>query len=127
MDTKTALKFAKDIDASDIRAFARAVMEAYETSKDSDDFTAETDEGEYRFIDEDAIKSIHRESIEELVDDCYDLEKMKKSLGNLADYFNFDYSSFAEDCRLIDGYGHHFASYDGNEYENGKFFMFRVN
>jgi hypothetical protein len=119
--------FAKDISASDIRAFARAVMEGYESDRKGIDFTVETDEGEYRFIEEDAIERIHRESIEQLVDDCYDLEKMKKDMGNLANYFNFDYDGFAEDCKNSDGYGHHFAGYDGNEYENGKFYMFRVN
>lgn len=127
MNTKTALKFAKDISASDIRAFARAVMEGFESDRKGIDFTVETDEGEFRFIHENEIESIHRESIEQFVDDCYDLEKMKKDMGTLANYFNFDYDGFAEDCKNSDGYGRHFASYDGDEYENGNFYMFRVN
>lgn len=123
MDINTALKFAKDISASDIRAFARAVMEGYESARDSDDFTVETDDGEYRFIVEDAIERIHRAEIEDLVDDCYLADKnIPETIKNY-----FDYDSFARDCRLSDGYGHHFARYDGNEYENGKYYMFRTN
>jgi hypothetical protein len=120
MNTKTALKFAKDISASDIRAFARAVMEAYETSRNDNDFTVETEEGEYRFIEEDAIERIHREEIEELVDDCY--------LSEASDICKryFDYDSFVRDCRLSDGYGHHFSSYDGSEENEGTYYMFRV-
>lgn len=122
MNTKTALQFAKDISADDIRAFARAVMEAYENARDDNDFTVETEEGEYRFIEEDAIERIHREEIEELVDECYLSDK------NIPETIKryFDYDSFARDCRLSDGYGHHFSSYDGSEENNGNYFMFRV-
>lgn len=127
MKIKTALKFAKDISASDIRAFARAIMEEYESDREGIDFTVETDEGEFRFISDSEIETIHRESIEELVDDCYDLEKIKNNLGNLANYLNFNYDGFARDCLINYGYGHHFASYDGNEYEQDNFYMFRVN
>ena len=127
MKIKTALKFAKEIKASDIRAFARAVMESFENSKDYDDFSADTDEGEYRFIRSDEIDRIHRESIEQIVDECYDLEKIKGGMGNLANYFHFDYDQFAEDCKSNDGFGHHFSGYDGSEHENDDFYMFRTN
>lgn len=123
MNTKTALMFAKDISASDVRAFARAVMEEYESASNDRDFTVETDEGEYRFIHEDEIESIHLEEIENLVDDCY---LSDKNIPEIVKQY-FDYNSFAHDCRLSDGYGHHFSSYDGSEENNGKYFMFRVN
>ena len=123
MNIKTALQFAKDISAADVRAFARAVMEAYEIARDDDDFTVETEEGEYRFIEEDAIERIHREEIENLVDDCY---LSDKNIPEMIKRY-FDYDSFARDCRLSDGYGHHFSSYDGSEEQNGNYFMFRVN
>lgn len=122
MNTKTALQFAKDVSADDIRAFARAVMEAYESAHDDNDFTVETEEGEYRFIEEDAIERIHREEIEELVDDCY---LSDKNVPNIVKNY-FDYDSFARDCRLSDGYGHHFSSYDGSEEYEGTYYMFRV-
>lgn len=123
MNTKTALQFAKDISADDVRAFARAVMEGYESAKDYNDFTVETEEGEYRFVDEDAIERIHREEIESVVDDCY---LSDKNIPKMIKRY-FDYDSFARDCRLSDGYGHHFSSYDGSEEQNGNYFMFRVN
>lgn len=126
MDMETALKFALDIKADDIRAFARSIMEEYESAKDDTDFFIDTDEGEYRFIHKDAIDAIFRESIEELADECYDIEGMKKKMGNLAVYFSFDYDSFADDAKM-DGFGHHFSSYDGSEYEQGKYYMFRTN
>ncbi len=122
MNTKTALKFAIDISADDIRAFARAVVEAYDNAKDGNDFTVETEEGEYRFIKEDAIERIHREEIESVVDDCY---LSDKNIPEMIKRY-FDYDSFARDCRLSDGYGHHFSSYDGSEENNGTYFMFRV-
>ena len=123
MNTKTALQFAKDISADDVRAFARAVMDAYDSARDADDFTVETDEGEYRFIEEDAIERIHREEIENIVDDCY---LSDKNIPEMIKRY-FDYDSFARDCRLSEGYGNHFSSYDGSEEQNGNYFMFRVN
>ena len=123
MNTKIALQFAKDISADDVRAFARAVMDAYDSARNGNDFTVETEEGEYRFIEEDAIESIHREEIETLVDDCY---LSDKNIPEMIKRY-FDYDSFARDCRLSDGYGHHFSSYDGSEERNGDYFMFRVN
>lgn len=126
MDTKTALKFALDIKADDIRTFARSIMEEYESAKDDTDFFTDTDEGEYRFIHKDAIDEIFREEIEQLADDCYNLKRMKKQMGNLAKYFNFDYDKFVEDAKM-DGFGHHFSSYDGSEYENADWYMFRLN
>ena len=122
MNIKTALQFAKDISADDIRAFARAVMDAYESTRNYNDFTVETEEGEYRFIDEDVIESIHRDEVETFVDDCYLSDKNVPKM--IKQYF--DYDSFARDCRLSDGYGHHFSSYDGSEEQNGDYFMFRV-
>lgn len=123
MNTKIALQFAKDIHADDIRAFASAVMDAYDSARNGNDFTVETEEGEYRFIEEDVIESIHREEIETLVDDCY---LSDKNIPEMIKRY-FDYDSFARDCRLSDGYGHHFSSYDGSEEQNGNYFMFRVN
>ncbi len=122
MNRKTALKFAKDINADDIRVFAREVIEAYESARNDCDFTVDTSEGEYRFIEEDSIERIHREEMETLVDDCY---LSDKNIPEIIKRY-FDYDSFARDARRFDGYGHHFSSYDGSEYEIDSYYMFRV-
>ena len=123
MDTKTALKIAAEIDYADIRTDAREILNAH----DGNDFRVEFGRREYRIIHEDAIESIHRDEIETLADDCYNLDKVRRELGNLGQYLTFDYDAFACDARINDGYGHHFAKYDGEEIEVGSWHIFRVN
>lgn len=123
MDTKTAIKIAAEIDYSDIRTDAREILNAH----DGDDFTVKFGRKEYRIIHEDAIESIHREEIETLVDDCHDLDKVRREMGNLGQYMRFDYDAFARDARIGDGYGNHFASYDGKEIEVEDWHIFRTN
>lgn len=126
MNTKTALQFAKDFDVSDIRSDARAILEVFEDS-DGKDFTVDFGRTEYRFIHEDEIEAIHRREIEETIDDCYDLATVRKNLGSAGQYLTFVYDALARDARISDGYGHHFAGYDGEEIENGAWHAFRVN
>jgi len=99
----------------------------------------------YRFIRRDAIDAIHRE---ELASDLYilgcfnadflagitdiDVDAIQalqdaeafEALGKLVlphiDEIQRQYSS-------VDGYGHHFAHYDGEEHEIGDYYVFRVN
>lgn len=119
MDTKTALKIALEIKAYDSREAARAIMDA----EDGDDFRFTVDRDEYRVIHDDAIERIHDDEIREMVDDCYlSDESIPATIRRY-----FDYESFARDCRLSDGYGHHFSSYDGNEIEVGDYHVFRLN
>lgn len=94
-----------------------------EIAHKGNDFTCEINGNEYRFIHEDSIERIHRDEIEEFVDDCYLSDR------NIPDAIKryFDYDSFARDCRISDGYGHHFAKYDGEEIEAGDWHIFRVN
>ena len=117
MNTKEALKIAKEIDVSTLREDARAILDA----EDGNDFIVDFGRIEYRIIHDNSIERIHREEIEELVDDCY--------LSEASDFCKryFDYDSFARDCRINDGYGHHFASYDGEEIEVGDWHVFRIN
>ena len=122
METKTALKIAKILDSEALREDARAILDAH----DSDDFTVELNEGEYRIIHDNAIEDIFDSEIRELADDCYDVEGIKEKMGNVGRYFTFDYDSFVEDCRM-DGYGHHFSGYDGSEESVGPWNIFRVN
>ena len=123
MDTKTALKIAKAIDSEAIREDARAILEAY---KKQEDFAVELSDGEYRIIHDDAIEDIFDSEIRQIADDCYDIENIKKNMGNVGIYFTFDYDSFVKDCRM-DGYGHHFSSYDESEESVGPWNIFRVN
>ena len=126
MNTKTALQFAKEFDVSDIRSDARAILEAFENARDDQDFTVNFGRIEYRFIHDDAIERIHRAEIEDLVDDCYSLDRVRGDLGSVGQYLMFDYDALARDARISDGYGHHFAGYDGEEIENGAWHAFRV-
>lgn len=118
MKTKDALRIAKEIDYSDIRSDARAILD----SEEGDDFTVDFGSKVYRFIHDDSIEGIHREEIKELVDDCY----LSRDIPDIAKQY-FDYDSFACDCRISDGYGHRFASYDGEEIEVGDWHVFRTN
>lgn len=127
MDMQTALQIAKELDVSDIRTDARAILEAFESARDREDFTVDFGRIEYRIISDDEIEAIHRREIEDLVDDCYNLEKVRKELGGVGRYLTFDCDAFARDARISDGYGHHFASYDGAEIEVGNYHIFRVN
>ena len=110
------------IDAIGIYEDAEEFELALESAKRGADFTCDIDGSEYRFIHEDAIERIHRQEIEELVNDCY---LGGKEIPDVVRRY-FDYDSFARDCRISDGYGHHFASYDGEELEADGWYIFRV-
>lgn len=127
MDMQTALQIAKDIKISDIRTDARAILEAFANAYDDSDFTVDFGRIEYRIISDDKIEAIHRREIEEQVDDCYDLAKVRKAMGGVGMYLTFDYDALASAARISDGYGHHFSSYDGEELEVGNYHIFRVN
>ena len=119
-DMRFALELAKIINPSNIREVAREIVDQVESE---DDYTIEADGEDWRCIHEDAIERIHDDSIRELVDDCYLSDK------NIPDVIKnyFDYEKFARDCRISDGYGHHFASYDGEKHEIGDCYLFRIN
>lgn len=127
MDMKTALQIAKEIEVSDIRTDARTILEAYASARNCNDFTVDFGRIEYRILSDDEIEAIHRREIEELVDDCYDLDKCRTAMGSVGHYLTFDYDALARDARISDGYGQHFASYDGKEIEVGDYHIFRVN
>ena len=86
------------------------------------DFYVELDGNEYRFIDEHSIWDIYVESVKEMVQDCYDL--------NVPDWIAVNWEQTAENCH-VDGYGHHFSSYDGSEeeytFDGDTYYIFRTN
>jgi len=89
----------------------------------SDDFTFELDGNEYRIISENSIWDIYVETIKEIIDDCYDLK-----LDDIPSFiaFEIDWEQTAQNA-YADGYGHTFASYDGEESKAAGYFIFRTN
>lgn len=87
------------------------------------DFHIELDGNEYRVIEEDFIDDIAQEEIQDIVQDCY--------LGgmNRDEYWwiEIDWKKTAQNCIDADGYGHHFASYDGDEFYHEGWYFFRTN
>lgn len=86
------------------------------------DFTFDFDGCEFRIIHENSIDEIGIREISNMWEDCYDLSAIPQFL---VAYIDFDRAS--ADALRLDGYGHHFASYDGNEYSAGNWYIFRVN
>jgi len=85
------------------------------------DFYIEIDGQDYRFIEEQYIWDIYVDEIKQITEDCYDLK--------MPDWLAVDWEETAQNC-FVDGYGHTFAHYDGNEieYEFDKinYYIFRV-
>ena len=85
------------------------------------DFCIELDGKEYRFIYEHAIDTIYEEEQRDFIE---------QELPNLPSYVAIDWKQTIENLKA-DGFGHWFASYDGEELEaefDGMFFyVFRVN
>lgn len=88
-----------------------------------DDFYLDFDDNEYRLIADESIWDIYVEEIKNIVEDCYDLK-----LDSIPDFvaFEIDWDQTAKNA-YVDGYGHTFAGYDGEETEAGGYWIFRVN
>ena len=71
------------------------------------------DGNEYRIIHTDSIWNIYVQTIKDIVQECYDLK-----LDKIPDFivWSIDWEATAQNA-YVDGYGHTFASYDGNEIE----------
>lgn len=85
----------------------------------SDDEFLDLPCGEVRIIAEDAIEEIYHDSIIELVEECYDL-------SSIPDFVAIDWDQTVENTK-VDGYGHHFAAYDGEEHFCAGHYIFRTN
>lgn len=113
---------ATDSDFNDFEIYE--ILDLIEYIKDSmqteDDFYIDSLPcGEVRLISKDQIDTIWTESLIEQIKDCYDL-------SNVPDFVSIDWDQTTENCK-VDGLGHHFASYDGEEHESGNFHIFRTN
>lgn len=94
----------------------------------SDDINFEFDGNEYRIIADSAIWGIYVETIKETVYECYNLK-----LDKVPDFIalSIDWEQTAKNA-YADGYGHTFATYDGEEIEvcidnKLQYYVFRTN
>lgn len=113
---------------SDFEEDTAQILEALEEINEniSDDFTLDFDGCEYRIIADSAIWGIYKEEIKNIVEDCYsDVLNLDKVPGWIS--LEVDWEQTAKNA-FVDGYGHTFASYDGEEIEtdNG-YWIFRTN
>lgn len=74
--------------------------------------------GDYRIIDDHYIADIYYDEMIDSIKDCYDLD--------VPDFIEIDWDKTVENC-MIDGYGHHFASYDGHEHHSEGYYIFKTN
>ena len=74
-----------------------------------DDFTWEVDWKEYRIISEDVIDKIHQDELKEIILDSYFQVEI------LPWWIHIDWEKTSENVLSADGYGNHFATYDGEE------------
>lgn len=75
--------------------------------------------GECRVIDGGYIDDIWHESLIEQIKECYDL-------SGIPEFICIDWDKTAEACK-VDGLGHHFAGYDGEEHRAANSYIFRTN
>jgi len=92
-------------------------------SNNEDDFYIEFDGNEYRIISENSIWDIYVEDVKNTVEDGYDLK-----LDSIPDFiaFNIDWQQTAKNA-FVDGYGHTFSGYDGEESMAAGYWIFRTN
>jgi len=107
----------------DIETTKEERSELFDLLDTQNDFTWEADGSEYRIISENVIEEVHQDEIREFVEENY----VDSNLW----WIEIDWERTAENVRQADGYGHHFATYDGNEQEfelNKEWFhVFRIN
>jgi len=109
----------EELELSVDRDEARELVEKLENEND---FYQEIDGEEYRFIRDSEIWDIYVEGIQEITEDAYDIKAPI--------WLAIDWEKTAENC-YVDGYGHHFNSYDGSEieydFDDQSWWIFRTN
>lgn len=83
------------------------------------DYWLDLPTGEVRIISSDHIDELWTESLIEQIKECYDLSE-------LPPFVAVDWEQTAANCK-VDGMGHHFSSYDGEEHNTANFYIFRTN
>jgi predicted nucleotide-binding protein (sugar kinase/HSP70/actin superfamily) len=125
--TKTQIKEVwEELNVISVREIPKdEIRELLKKAYTENEFYIELDGEEYRFINADIIDGIHQEEIEEITKDCYDIDFDKLS------WLEIDWEKTAKNVRDSDGYGNHFATYDGYEWEvyidEELYYYFRTN
>ncbi len=135
MNVKGIAKELSDFDREEKKEIIQNML------NDEDDFEV----GDYRFISNDKIDNIQ---VDELSSDTYilgcftawfiaditglDLDVIEKaqkdeSFELLGQLMLKEIEKVQEKYSSADGYGHHFASYDGHEHEAGDYYYFKIN
>lgn len=116
-----ATELELQVNRDEVRAIEEQLV-----SGDYEDFYADIDGEEYRFIHEDFIWDIYVDDVKETTIECYLCEVDRSKLW----WLEIDWEKTAENC-YQDGYGHTFGTYDGGEYEymfdDANYFIFRTN
>lgn len=114
----------QDYTLSELKELIQEVLGEYE--EDNKDFCLDIlAGGECRIIDKGSIDEIWTESLIEQIKDCYDFGKVIDDLPSWV-ACSVDWEQTAENCK-VDGLGHHFAVYDGEEHETDNHYIFRTN
>jgi len=90
-----------------------------ELENDGEDHYLDLSGGEVRVMAKSTIDAIWTSSLIDQIKDCYDLRE-------LPSFIVIDWEQTAEDCK-VDGLGHHFSGYDGEEHETENYYIFRTN
>ena len=89
------------------------------------DFTIELEGFEYRFINDSEIWDIYHDEQKDLIEELY-LPQMRDLW-----WIEIDWDKTIDNVYSSDGYGHHFASYDGHEnniiWDSETWYIFRTN
>jgi len=137
MNYKQFRKQLKNIglDTEDIKEALKLV------SEDNADFEA----GNYRIIHEDSIDDIMKEELSsdtyllgcfqswfiagilEISPECVEKAQANECYKVLGEMLLKQMDRVVDGYISNDGYGHHFASYDGHEYESEGYYIFRIN
>ena len=117
VETLKEIKEVLSIDKYDSTELEELVLEL----SSSKDFICELDGAEYRFIHENAIEDTFAKSAQEMIEDCYGIDKLPSIISR-----HIDWDGIVDDCRM-DGYGHHFSSYDDSEENVEDWYIFRTN
>ena len=100
-------------------------LEELEGNIGTADFALEFDGNEYRIISESDIWEIYKDTIKEIVEDCYsdvlNLDKIPDFISISVDWEQTAKNAYA------DGYGHTFSGYDHSEEEAAGYYIFRTN
>ena len=108
-------------DETDNRQELQDFIDEFDLSES--DQTIDFDGNEYRIIRDSDIWDIYRDTIQGIVEDCYDL-----NLDKVPDFIalSIDWEQTAQNA-YVDGYGHTFSSHDGSEIETSLHWIFRTN